>query len=233
MDPLIVVAAGGVALGGFAQSFTGLGFALLAAPGLIALLGQPGGVSVVVLLGALSNGIALARNWPDVRVRDGATLLAPILATTPLVGALAVDADSQLLAVCAGIAVVVGVVALWRGLRWRSLASIPGAVATGATSAAMAVIGGVGGPPIGLYAANAAWDARPARATLQAVFLVQSVATVLVVGLVLPTPWMLGGLVIGTLAGVWAAPRVPLEVARQALLAAAALGGIALIVGNV
>lgn len=232
MDPVVVLAAGSVALGGLAQSVTGLGFALVAAPGLIALLGQPGGVSVVVLLGALSNVISLLRNWPDVRPREGVTLLVPIVVATPLFAAIAAGADARLLAAWAGLAILVGVLALWRGLRWAPLVSIPGAVATGATSAAMTVIGGVGGPPVGLYAANAGWEPRVARATLQAVFLAQGLVTLLVLGFVLPEPWMLGALVAGTIAGVWVAPRIPIPVARLALLAVAAAGGAGLIVGN-
>ena len=71
--------------------------------------------------------------------------------------------------------------------------SLPGAVGTGITSAALNVIGGVGGPPVGLYAANAGWDPPESRASLQAFFLVQGIATVAVVGLTWPDPWMVVG----------------------------------------
>ena len=65
---------------------------------------------------------------------------------------------------------------------------MPGAIGTGISSAVLNVIGGVGGPPVGLYAANAGWEPRATRATLQAIFLVQGVVTVVVVGLVMPEP---------------------------------------------
>ena len=232
MDPMLALATFGVALGGLAQSVTGLGFALVAAPGLIALLGPDDGVAVVVLLGLLASLLPLMGQWREALVREGLTLLVPTLVATPVVGALVAGADTATIAVAAGIAVLVGVAALWRGLTWPPLHSLPGAVATGIVSAAMNVIGGVGGPPMGIYAANAGWDPRNIRATLQAIFLVQGLATLAVVGLVLPDPRMVAALVIGTGVGMWLAPRIPMEAARHALLVVAAFGGVALILGN-
>jgi hypothetical protein len=232
VDPLLALAIAGVAAGGLAQSVTGLGFALVAAPGLIALLGPSRGVAVVVLLGTLASVLPLLGQWRAVRVRDGGTLLIPTLLATPVVGMLVAGADTAALAVAAGVAVLIGVVALWRGLRWARLVSVPGAIGTGITSAALNVIGGVGGPPVGLYAANAGWPADEARATLQAFFLIQGVVTVAVIGVAWPSPAMLAALVVGTLAGMWIAPRLPAEQARVAVLAVAAFGGVGLVLGN-
>jgi hypothetical protein len=233
VEPLFVVAVAGVALGGLAQSVTGLGFALVAAPALIALLGPRQGVAVVVLLGALASVLPLVGHWRRVRVRDTATLLVPTLLATPVVAALLKGMDTATVAVAAGIAVLVGVVALWRGFTWARLVSLPGAVGTGIASATLNVIGGVGGPPVGLYAANAGWDPPESRASLQAFFLVQGIVTVAVVGLTWPDPWMVVALVLGTVVGMWLAPRIPEQAARLAVLAVAAFGGVALIIGNV
>ena len=130
MDPVLALAIAGVAAGGLAQSVTGLGFALVAAPGLIALLGPTDGVAVVVLLGTLASILPLLGQWRSVRVRDGGTLLVPTLLATPVVGMLVSGADTAALAVAAGVAVLVGVLALWRGVRWAGLVSIPGAIGT-------------------------------------------------------------------------------------------------------
>ncbi len=222
----------GVALGGLAQSITGLGFALVAAPALIAVLGPRQGVGVVVLLGTLASVLPLIGHWRRVRVRDTATLLVPTLLATPVVAALLGGVDTATVAIAAGLGVLLGVVALWRGFTWAGLVSLPGAVGTGIASAALNVIGGVGGPPVGLYAANAGWDPPESRASLQAFFLVQGIVTVAVVGLTWPDAWMLGALIIGTLAGTWAAPRIPEPGARLAVLGVAAFGGVALILGN-
>ncbi len=178
MDPLHTLAVLGVVVGGLAQSITGMGFALVAAPVLIALLGPTQGVAVVVLLGTLATLAPLLGHWRAVRARDGVSLLIPSLIATPVVGLLVSGADTAALAVGAGVGVLAGVTALWRGLRWRRLVSVPGAIGTGISSAVLNVIGGVGGPPVGLYAANAGWEPRATRATLQAIFLVQGVVTV-------------------------------------------------------
>jgi uncharacterized membrane protein YfcA len=232
VDALAVLAVLGVAAGGLAQSVTGLGFALVAAPGLIALLGPSDGVAVVVLLGILASVVPLLRQWRHTRVRDGGALLVPTLIATPLVGALIAGVDTRVLAVAAGVAVLVGVVALWRGLRWARLVSIPGAIGTGVASALLNVIGGVGGPPVGLYAANAGWPPVEARATLQGFFLIQGIVTALVIGPVLPDAWQVGALLVGTIAGTWLAPRIPEPAARAAVLGVAGFGGLALILGN-
>jgi uncharacterized protein len=232
VDPMAVIALVGVAIGGLAQSVTGLGFALVAAPGLIALLGPSEGVAVVVLLGTLASIIPLLVQRRGVRVRDGATLLVPTLLATPVVGMVVAGLDTGALAVAAGVAVLLGVAALWRGLRWAGLVSIPGAIGTGIISAVLNVIGGVGGPPVGLYAANAGWPAEQARATLQAFFLIQGLVTAAVIGVAWPSPSMVGALAVGTLVGMWVAPRMPTDRARAAVLAVAAFGGVGLIVGN-
>jgi uncharacterized membrane protein YfcA len=233
VEPLLVVAIAGVALGGLAQSVTGLGFALVAAPALIALLGPRQGVGVVVLLGTLASVLPLLGQWRRVRVRDTATLLVPTLLATPVVAALLAGVDTATVAVAAGVAVLAGVVALWRGLTWSRLVSLPGAVGTGIASATLNVVGGVGGPPVGLYAANAGWDPPESRASLQAFFLVQGIATAAVVGFTWPDVWMVLALAVGTLLGMWLAPRIPEHAARLAVLGVAAFGGVALIVGNV
>ena len=44
---------------------------------------------------------------------------------------------------------------------------------------------------------------------------------------------MVVALVLGTVVGMWLAPRIPEHAARLAVLAVAAFGGVALIVGNV
>ena len=232
MDLMDALALAGVAVGGLAQSVTGLGFALVAAPGLIALLGPGRGVAVVVLLGTLASIIPLLGQWRDVRVRDGSTLLLPTLVATPVVGVAVAGLDTGVLAVAAGVAVLVGVLALWRGLHWAGLVSIPGAIGTGVSSAMLNVIGGVGGPPVGLYAANAGWPSEQSRATLQAFFLIQGIVTAAVIGVAWPTAGMVVALVLGTLAGMCVAPRMPTDRARAAVLAVAAFGGVALIVGN-
>lgn len=228
MDLLLLLAVAGVVAGGLSQAITGLGFALVAAPGLVALLGPTRGVGVVVLLATVASAIPLVTQWRDVLVREGASLLVPTLLATPVVGLLVAGADTRAVTAASGAAVLVGVALLWRGLRWRRLHSAAGAIAAGVLSATLNVVGGVGGPPVALYAANAGWPPQQIRATLQAFFVVQGVVTVAVVGFYWPDLGLVVSLVVGTIVGTRLAPRIAPTTARRAVLVVAALGGLAL-----
>ncbi len=221
-----------VALGALAQSATGMGFSLVAAPALILAWGHHDGVAIVLLLAVLASLVPLARDWRHSRPRDAAKLLVPTLAFTPLVVLALRGADTRWLALGAGVGVLVGVALLASGLRSRWLARPVGAAATGFGSALLNVVGGVGGPPIGLYAANAGWAPHHTRATLQTFFLVQNVVTAAVLGIVLPDWRQVAALVVGAGVGMLLAPRLPAHVARAGVLAVSTLGGAALILGS-
>ena len=222
-----------VAVGAFAQAATGMGFARVAAPVLIAGVGQAEGVATILALASIASILPLARGgWRDADPRAAGRLLLPTVLATP-VFAWALQALSHtVLAVAGGLAVLVGVALLGSGLRSAWLRTRSGAVATGVASAGLNVVGGVGGPPVGLYAANSDWEPARTRGTLQAFFLVQNVITALVVGLVLPSWPQVLALVAGSLLGMTVAPRLPLPAARMGVLGVSALGGIALVAGS-
>jgi uncharacterized membrane protein YfcA len=235
MDPsmLLAIALVAVFAGAVAQAVTGMGFSLVAAPALIAMLGPREGVATVVLLAAMSSLLPLSRGYRAVRVRDTATLLLPTLAATPIIAALLSGADTSLVAVLAGLAVIAGVIALAVGVRYRGLQTRRAAVGTGVASAALNVVGGVGGPPIGLFVANSGWDPGETRASLQAFFLVQNTVTAVVLGFVLPSWQLVAALAVGTLLGTWIAEMVPTATARIGVLGVSGVGGLALVLGNV
>jgi uncharacterized membrane protein YfcA len=235
MDPstLLAISLAAVFAGAVAQAVTGMGFSLVAAPALIAMLGPREGVATVVLLAAMSSLLPLSRGYRAVRVRDTATLLLPTLAATPIIAALLAGADTSLVAVLAGLAVLAGVIALAVGVRYRGLQTRRAAVGTGVASAALNVVGGVGGPPIGLFVANSGWDAGETRASLQAFFLVQNIVTATVLGFVLPSWQLVAALAVGTLLGTWVAEMVPTTTARIGVLGVSGIGGLALVLGNV
>ena len=204
MEWLVVLVAVSLIVGAFAQSVTGLGFSLIAAPAMLALLGPRDGVAMIVVLSALASFIPLTHQWRHIGFRDAGSLLLPTLLATPVVVAALAGADTALVAVGAGIA-----------------------------SAVLNVVGGVGGPPVGMYASNAGWAPDHSRATLQFFFLVQNLVTAVVIGFIAPQWWMLAGVVIGTLIGALVAGRIPVPAARMAVLVVAALGGASLVVANV
>ncbi|OKJ03364.1 TSUP family transporter [Kitasatospora sp. CB01950] len=225
-DALAVAA---VALGAFAQAATGMGFSLIAAPALIAAVGPHRGVPTVLLLALLASLLPLSRDWRHTRPRDTGRLLLPTLIGTPVAAALLTAVDTRLLAVAAGLGVLAGVALLARGLRSAFLRRPAGAWISGLASAGLNVVGGVGGPPIGLYAANAGWPAREARATLHAFFLVQNAATAVVLGIVLPSWPAVAALAVGAATGMALSPRLSPTATRTGVLAVSCAGALALI----
>ena len=229
--PVLVAVA--LVAGAFAQSLTGLGFSLIAAPAMLAMFGPHDGVAIIVVLAAIASLLPLAHQWRHVGVRDAVGLLIPTLIATPVVVAALAGVDASVVAVGAGIAVMIGVLFLARGVVWPGLRGLGGGIAAGVASAVLNVVGGVGGPPVGMYASNAGWTPEHSRATLQFFFLIQNVVTALVIGYVQPPWWMVVALVVGTAAGVAVAGRVPARAARLAVLVVAGLGGLGLVVANV
>lgn len=233
MQWLFLLAASAIAVGAFAQTVTGLGFSLIAAPALLALFGPRDGVAMVVVLATFASLVPLLSQWREVRLKDAGLLLTPTLLATPVVALALAGVDTSLVAVASGVAVIAGVVLLARGASWRWLRGLPGGIAAGISSAVLNVVGGVGGPPMGIYAANAGWGPAQSRATLQFFFLIQNIFTALVIGVLAPAWWMAAALAVGTVAGMLAAGRIPATAARFAVLVVAALGGASLIVTNV
>ncbi|MEU2508381.1 TSUP family transporter [Streptomyces sp. NPDC007863] len=226
-----VLAVAAVAVGAFAQAATGMGFSLVAAPALVALLGPQRGVPTVLLLAVLASLLPLSRGRRHARLRDAGRLLVPALLGMPVAAWLLRGVDTRVLAVATGCAVLVGVALLARGVRSPFLRRPAGAWCAGLASAGLNVLGGVGGPPIGLYAANAGWPGHESRATLHAFFLIQNVATAAVLGFVPPSWPAVAALVCGAAAGMALAPRIAPAAARTGVLAVSGAGALALIGG--
>ena len=230
---LQLLALAGVGLGAVAQSATGMGFSLVAAPALVLWLGPHKGVAVTVALATLSSVLPFLRDGRHARPGEVVRLLVPTLLCTPLIALALRGVDARWLAPAAGAGVVVAVGVLASGVRWRWLRRPGGAVAAGAASALLNVVGGVGGPPIGLYAANADWEPATTRGTLYGFFVVQNIATALAVGIALPGLAELAVLALGTACGMLLAPRMPAKAVRAAVLGMSLLGGVGLVCGAV
>lgn len=232
MTGLELLALGAVTAGSVAQAVTGFGFALVAAPALVAWLGPTPAVVAVCILGTLASVPPYVREARHTRWPMVAVWFVPTAIVTWLVGLVLGDLDAGMLAAVAGLAVLVAVGLLAAGRSAPRAAGVHGAVLAGAASGAMNVVGGVGGPPVALYAANAGWPTERTRATLLAFFALQNVVTVAVLGWVWP-PWTtVVAMLLGTLLGVRAARVLPARTVRAAVLGTAAFGGMALVVGG-
>ena len=214
-----------------AQGVTGLGFSLVCAPILIAVLGAREGVRTALVLSTLLNLALLVRTHRDVLVAKGALLLVPAVGATPFLAWGASRVDGTVLTVVAGVLTVLSAAALLSGLRWSRGAAPGWAVVAGIVSAAMNVVGSIGGPALALYSVNAGWAPARARSTLQVIFLATNVVALVSLGL--PTSrdggrWagLVAALVVGWVVGLRLHRRVPEGGARVATLLVAAAGGL-------
>ncbi|MFD1828021.1 sulfite exporter TauE/SafE family protein [Mumia zhuanghuii] len=221
----------GILVGALAQAATGMGFSLVAAPFMVTALGPREGVAATVLLAVFASTVPLVRDRREVQPGAVTRMLLPTLVCTPLIAWAVRDVETRWLGLAGGVGVVIAVALLASGLRSRWLGTPQAAVLTGATSAALNVVGGVGGPPIGLYAANAGWEPQVMRANLTAFFLVQNLATALVLGVHLPGAPQLAVLGVGTAAGMLLASRLTPSRVRTGILALSLLGGLGLVGG--
>ena len=208
---------------------TGLGFSLVSAPILIAVLGPREGVRTALVLSTVLNVALLARTHRHVLVREGALLLVPAVAATPLLAWASRRIDGRVLTIVAGVLTVVSAALLLSGLRWRRGRTPLSGVAAGVVSAAMNVVGSIGGPALALYSVNASWPPERARPTLQVIVLTSNVVAMTSLGL--PTfdrSWwlLLGAIALGWVVGLRVARSVPEGSARVATLGVAALGGL-------
>ena len=155
-----------------------MGFALVASPLVVILLGPFDGVLVVNLCGALSALLIIPRVWRHIEWRTLAWLSIPaVVAIVP--GSLLVTrlpgAVMQL-----GIGVLV-IVALTATLLIRRAEHIvparPAAIVAGAASGFMNTAAGVGGPAISIYAVIMRWPQVNFAATLQPYFVIVSGAS--------------------------------------------------------
>lgn len=207
---------------------TGLGFSLVSAPILIAVLGPREGVRTALVLSTFLNVALLVRTHRDVLVRQGAVLLVPAVATTPFLAYASRRVDGRILTIAAGVLTIVSAGALASGLRWRRGAGTGAGVGAGVISAAMNVVGSIGGPALALYSVNAGWPPERARPTLQVIFLTTNIVALCSLGLPRRDPQqvvLLAAMAVGLAVGLGLARRIREGVARNTTLAVAAVGG--------
>ncbi|MFI6588090.1 TSUP family transporter [Embleya sp. NPDC050493] len=139
------------------QRLTGIGFGLVAGPGLVLLLGPAEGVVVSNMAVMVISAIGLAATWRQVRLRLMLPLVAAAMLTVPLGAWLVGRLPERVLLLGIGTFVVVSVSLLVAGVRIRALRGRRGAVTAGVASGFLNSAAGAGGPPLTWYAVNAGW----------------------------------------------------------------------------
>lgn len=225
MSDLVVIALA-VAAGAATQAIIGIGFSLVSAPFLVAVLGAHEGIRSSIILSAVLNAVMYLRHRAEARPRDVAWILGPAMVATPLFALVVRRLPGRTLEVMAGVAVLVAVALLAGGVRVARARGRGGAVAAGIASAGMNVVASIGGPPVALYAVNADWPPRSARATLQLYFLCLNAAAIVGLGFLRPEPVLFPAMAAGWAVGSVLDRYVPDRVATRAMLTVAAAGAL-------
>ncbi|MER6352978.1 sulfite exporter TauE/SafE family protein [Streptomyces sp. NPDC001634] len=225
-----VLLAGIVLLGGCVQWLTGMGFALVAVPALVLLLGPAEGVVLANCAAGAISVVGIADGWRRVRVTVMVPLCVAAVITVPAGTWVARQLPAPALLACMGALVTVAVVLVMRGVRVHALRGGSGAVVAGGLGGFMNSAAGVGGPPVSLYALNAEWSVREFVPNAQFYGVVVNAVSVASNGVprLAPPVWALAvaALTVGALVGRALAGRVPDRRARVLVLLLALAGGL-------
>ncbi|WP_151526242.1 sulfite exporter TauE/SafE family protein [Serinicoccus kebangsaanensis] len=240
---LLVVLA--VAVGAALQRVAGMGLGMTVAPVASVLLGPVAGVTVSNVTAIVAAAILAVLLRGDVDWRRFWTL-APLLVLGSVLGALVVrHTSTAALDIVLGASVLIAIAAVL-GLQERIRVTGRGAVlVSGAVGGFMNTTSGVAGPAMAVYAVASRWEHRSFAATLQPIFLLANVASVITklsLG-AMPEPgvvpwwawWVACAMVpVGIVLGSVVSGRVRTQTARRVAISVAAAGGaIALVRGLV
>lgn len=245
MALLLVLA---VFTGATMQRLTGMGFALVAAPFVVLIMGPVTGIVLVNVCEVVASAFVLFRVFRHIDWRKY-LVLAPAAVVGVVPGAIIVThVPGAWLQVGVGLLVLVS---LTVSLRMRSLKPESGVkpmLVAGATSGIMNTTAGVGGPAMSIYAIASKWDQRSFAATMQPYFLtigLASIAAKYVAGPesmphLEPLAWgavgtaIIAGLLAGELLSKWVTPhraRFMVVVLAYGGATAATIRGIAELAG--
>lgn len=237
-DWLALLALGAAVFCGAAtQRISGMGFALVASPFLVALLGPFQGVVLINLLGALTAFSLFLTVRRRVEYRRVLLLLIPgVMATLP--GALvALLVPAAILSIIIGVLVVLSLISSFFAAGQVRMMGRGGAMLAGGISGFMSASAGVGGPAISAYAIATRWPQPAFAASVQLYFCVLAAASLAFKG-ALPQlnwqEWTICGVALGLgiLAGHFLARLVKPRAARVMVVVLAFAGaGVIIIKG--
>ncbi|WP_151550137.1 MULTISPECIES: sulfite exporter TauE/SafE family protein [Corynebacterium] len=233
-----------VVLGSLLQRVSGMGLGLIAAPVLSVLLGPIEGIMVLNVLAVVNAAITTGtvRQWVDWRMFS---IISSVLVLGSIPAALLIRAVSAAwLMILVGALLLVALCVVTYGKRWvpQFSGALPAAI-SGVVGGFMNTIAGVAGPAITVYAAASRWEQRSYAATLQPIFIVSGLVSlimklVLGAGSVSGTPvqiWPVGvvAMLLGIYLGVRCATLIPRDKAHRLALILATAGGLSALIRGV
>ncbi|MCX5247802.1 sulfite exporter TauE/SafE family protein [Streptomyces sp. NBC_00201] len=225
-----VLLAGIVLLGSSVQWLTGMGFALVAVPALVLLLGPVDGVVLANCAAGAISIVGLAGGWRRVRPGAMVPLCVAAACTVPAGAWMTRQLPEPVLLLVMGGLVTAAVLLVMRGARVPALRGTKGAVAAGAVGGFMNSAAGVGGPPVSLYALNADWTVREFVPNAQFYGVVVNAFSVAANGVpqLSGTRWTsaVTAMLVGGLIGRGLASHIPEQRARLLVLVLALAGGV-------
>lgn len=234
---IIAVAALSAFIAAAIQRITGLGFVLVLVGPIVLLYGGREGITIAVLLALIASATAVPLVWRDVDWARTSWLIWPGLITAPL-GALVVQLlpDAALLLLVAALAFF-ALIAGHLPVLAQALSGRSGAVAAGAAAGFMHVASGLSGPPLAAHAVGDRWPQRSFAASVQVVFVVFSLVSVLLRGLpalpLVDVSILIAATAAGIVAGTLLNRVVPPTVARRAMLLIAWAGATVVLVRGI
>ncbi|MFH0177369.1 sulfite exporter TauE/SafE family protein [Streptomyces cacaoi] len=219
-----------VLLGSCVQWLTGMGFALVAVPALVLLLGPAQGVVLANCAAGAISVVGLAGGRRRVRPATMVPLCVAAACTVPAGTWLTRRLPEPALLLVMGGLVTVAVLLVMRGVRIPALRGTRGAVVAGAAGGFMNSAAGVGGPPVSLYAVNAGWTVREFVPNAQFYGVVVNAFSVAANGVPELSgsqwTWVAAAMTTGALLGRALAGRLPEHRARMLVLGLALAGGV-------
>lgn len=235
---MVLALAAAVFVGASTQRISGMGFALVASPFLVLILGPHAGITLVNLLGACSSLMIFVQVFRQVQYKKVALILIPAMIMTIPGAWVAARVDGPWLSI--GISLMV-ILALVSSFMIRNLPVAQGkglAIGAGAVSGFMSVTAGVSGPAIAGYAVASRWPQREFAVSVQLYFLVLSSTSLLAKG-GLPhltlAQWIgcLSAMLAGILLGNYLAPKIPAKYSRAFVVLIAFAGALSLMIEGI
>lgn len=222
---------GAVFLGASTQRISGVGFALVASPFLVALLGPFNGIIVINVFGVLTALTVFVHVHRLVEYKRAFLMMIPAIVAIIPGSWVAKHMPSDLLSILIGAMIIVALLASLFVHDVRILAGRAGAVFAGAVSGFMSVTAGVGGPAVTAYAVATRWPQATFAATAQLYFFCVGTASLLAKQTfpqMSPVQWAgcAIALAVGVLVGNLSAPLVPHRVSRVAVIVIAFVGSL-------